>query len=416
MAIQKAPDRYSQISEEEIKALEGKWLFPAYQRYELVLSRGDGAYLFDLQGRRYLDLLAGIAVNSLGYNHPRIVKVLREQGKRLVHCSNLLYQPYQGLLAKRLAELAGMSRVFFTNSGTEAVEAALKIARAHARKQGYQGKSRFLCVKNSFHGRTFGALSITAQEKYQAPFRPLLADVSVLPELTTGALEKVFDDAVCALVLEPIQGEAGIRPLPADFLRAARKFCDRHNALLILDEIQSGFARTGKFFAFQHYDVQPDLLTLAKAIAAGIPLGAVVGNERVGQCLNPGEHGTTFGGGPLACRVALEVLDIIEEESLASRAAQLGEHLLHGLDVLKSRHPSILEVRGLGLMIGAELGAITPKVVKRLLEKGIVANVSHGTVLRLVPPLVISQAQLDEFLAVLDDVLQEVEAGLDSSK
>jgi acetylornithine/N-succinyldiaminopimelate aminotransferase len=406
-----ASDRYSHISADEIKALETTYLFSTYQRYDLFLSHGSGAYLFDLEGRRYLDFLAGIAVNSLGYNHPRISKVLQEQGQKLIHCSNLLYHAYQGQLAKRLVELTGMARVFFTNSGTEAIEAALKIARAFARNQGHEGKSRFVCVKNSFHGRTFGALSITSQEKYQAPFRPLLAEVGVVPELSAEALARAFDDRVCALVLEPIQGEAGVRALTADFLRTARELCDRYGALLILDEIQTGFARTGRHFAFQHFQVQPDLLTLAKAIASGYPLGAVVGNARVGQCLKPGEHGTTYGGGPLACRVALEALDVIEDEGLAARAEELGAYLMTRLKELKSRHRSISEVRGLGLMIGVEVGSIAPEAVKKLLLRGVIANASHGTVLRLVPPLIITSDQIDVFVDALDHVLDELENG-----
>jgi acetylornithine/N-succinyldiaminopimelate aminotransferase len=400
-------DRYSRISAEQLKGLEARYLFSTYQRYELFLSHGSGAYLYDLEGRRYLDFLAGIAVNSLGYSHPRISKVLQEQGQKLIHCSNLLYHPYQGQLAQRLVELSGMARVFFANSGTEAIEAALKISRAFARSQGHEDKSRFLCIKNSFHGRTFGALSITAQEKYQAPFRPLLGDITVVPEPTAQALAGAFDDRVCALILEPIQGEAGVRPLSGDFLRAARDICDQYGALLILDEIQTGFARTGKNFAFQHHQIQPDLLTLAKAIASGYPLGAVVGSTKVDQCLKPGEHGTTYGGGPLACRVALETLDIIEDEGLVSRAAEQGAYLIQGLNLLKARHNMIRDIRGLGLMVGVEVGAIAPDVVKKLLRCGIVANASHGTVLRLVPPLIITKEQIDFFLRALDEVLKE---------
>ncbi len=408
MAAGEMSDRYLQISADEIKALEREYLFPTYQRYDLCLSHGDGAYLFDLEGRRYLDFLAGIAVNSLGYNHPRISRVLREQGERLIHSSNLLVHPYQGQLAKRLATMSGMARAFFTNSGTEAMEAAMKIARAQARNLGHENKSRFLCIKNSFHGRTFGALSLTSQEKYQAPFRPLLADVETITELTLTALEQAFDDRVCALVLEPIQGEAGVRPLPGEFLLAARRLCDRHAALLILDEIQTGFARTGRPFAFQHYQVKPDLLTIAKAIAGGFPLGAVLGSESVAGSLKPGEHGTTFGGGPLACRLALEVLDIIEEEGLAQKAAELGDYLMRSLRDLQSRHPSILDVRGLGLMVGAELGSIAPEVVKRLLQQGVIANAAHQSVLRLLPPLTISRSQIDDFIGALDRVLNEM--------
>jgi acetylornithine/N-succinyldiaminopimelate aminotransferase len=411
METAETSDRYAHISADEIRELERAYLFSTYQRYEVFLARGEGAYLFDLEGRRYLDFLAGIAVNLLGYNHPRINKVLREYGASLMHSSNLLYQPFQGQLAKRLVELTGMSKVFFTNSGTEAMEAALKIARAFARNQGKEGKSRFLCVRNSFHGRTFGALSITAQEKYQAPFRPLLGDVGVIEELSPVALAESFDDRVCALIVEPIQGEAGVRPVPADFLSTARDLCDRNGALLVFDEIQTGFARTGRHFAFQHLQIRPDLLTLAKGIAAGYPLGAVVGSERVGQCLKVGEHGTTFGGGPLACRVALETLDVIEDEALVPRTAEVGAYLIQGLQDLKSQHPVIREVRGMGLMVGVEVGSIAPEVVKRLLRRGVISNAAHGSVLRLVPPLIITRNHVDEYLSALDAVLGEIGEG-----
>jgi acetylornithine/N-succinyldiaminopimelate aminotransferase len=270
----------AQLTPEEIQDLEEKYLFATYKRSNLFCSHGSGVYVYDLSGKRYLDFLAGISVNSLGYNHPRLAKVLVEQGQRLIHSSNLFYNPYQGLLAKRLAEISGMSKVFFTNSGTEAVEAALKIARAYGHAQDSQGKSVILTLKNSFHGRTFGALSITTQEKYQAPFRPLVPDIQVIEEFTVSALEKAFTNRVCAFVLEPVQGEGGVVPLPLDFVRAGRELCDRYNALLVADEIQCGLGRTGKYFAFEHYNIKPDVLTLAKSLAAGYPLGGKLPHPR----------------------------------------------------------------------------------------------------------------------------------------
>ncbi len=409
MATTEGADRYSSIGSPGIRDLEARFLFSTYSRYDLFISHGAGVYVYDLSGRQYLDLLGGIAVSSLGYNHPRIVRVLNEQGKSLIHCSNLFYHAFQGQLAERLCRVSGMSRVFFTNSGTEAIEAALKIARAYGHIQGGPEKSRILSLRNSFHGRTYGALSITAQEKYQAPFRPLLPDVDVVQELTAGALEAAFSDRVCAMVLEPIQGEGGIVPIQASFLKAARELCDRHQALLVFDEIQSGMGRTGKWFAFQHYGVEPDLLALAKSIAAGYPLGAVLGNARVAGSLKPGDHGTTFGGGPLACRLALEVMDIIEEDGLLQEVADLGHQLSAGLRSLAARHSGIGEVRGLGLMIGAELGASAKEVVSRLLREGFIANAAHDTVLRLLPPFIIRPEQIDEFLTALDGILSEME-------
>jgi acetylornithine/N-succinyldiaminopimelate aminotransferase len=400
----------NQLKPEEIQALEERYLFATYKRSELFCSHGSGVYIYDLSGKRYLDFLAGISVNSLGYNHPRLVQALLEQGQRLIHSSNLFYNPYQGLLAKTLAEISGMSKVFFTNSVTEAIETALKIARAYGYAQGSNDKSVILTLKNSFHGRTFGALSITTQEKYQAPFRPLVPGIQVVEEFTASALERAFSDRVCAFVMEPIQGEGGVVPLPLDFVRAGRDLCDRYNALLVVDEIQCGLGRTGKYFAFEHYDLKPDVLTLAKSLAAGYPLGAVLGNARVADSLKPGDHGTTFGGGPLACRLALEVLSVIEQEGLVAKVAELGNYLVQGLRHLASRHRSIGEIRGMGLMIGIEMGNAAKEAVNRLLKRGIITNAAHETVLRLLPPFIISKRNIDEFLAALDEVLAEIES------
>ena len=398
----------AQLSPEEIQALEEKYLFATYKRSELFCLRGSGVYVYDLAGKRYLDMLAGISVNSLGYNHPRLVRVLVEQGQRLIHSSNLFYNPYQGLLAKRLAERSGMARVFFTNSGTEAIEAALKVARAYGHAQCGENKSVILTLKNSFHGRTFGALSITTQEKYQAPFRPLVPDVAIVEDFTVAGLEKAFSERVCALVVEPIQGEGGVVPLPSDFMQAGRQLCDRYNALLIADEIQCGLGRTGKLFAFEHFGLKPDVLTLAKSLAAGYPLGAMLGSARVAECLKPGDHGTTFGGGPLACRLALEVLDIIEQEGLVARVTEMGDYLTRGLREMASRHSIIGEIRGMGLMIGVEIGSAAKEVVARLLRKGFITNAAHDTVLRLLPPFLLSTSNIDEFLAALEEVLSEM--------
>jgi acetylornithine/N-succinyldiaminopimelate aminotransferase len=399
-----------QLKKDEIQNLEEKYLFSTYKRAKLFCSHGSGACVYDLAGKRYLDFLSGISVNSLGYNHPRLVQALVEQGSRLIHSSNLFYHPYQGLLAKRLVEISGMSKAFFTNSGTEAIEAALKIARSYGNAQSRNEKSVILTLKNSFHGRTFGALSITTQEKYQALFRPLVPDVGIVEELTVAALEKAFSDRVCALVMEPIQGEGGVVPLPKEFVSAARTFCDRFDALLIADEIQCGMGRTGKYFGFEHYGIQPDVITLAKSLAAGYPLGAVLGNERVAGSLKPGDHGTTFGGGPLACRLALEVLNVIEQDGLIAKVKESGDYLNQGIKDLAVRHSAISEIRGMGLMIGVEIGAIAPEVVNRLLEKGIIANAAHDTVLRILPPFIITKKDMDEFLGALDEVLSDIES------
>ena len=393
----------------EIKKIEEKYLFQTYKRTDLYFSHGEGAYIYDTEGRQFLDFLAGISVNSLGYSHPRIVKVIADQGEKLIHTSNLFYHPYQGLLAKKLTEISGMSRAFFCNSGTEAIEAAMKIARAYGRSRGRKGKTKILSLKNSFHGRTFGALSITAQEKYQTPFMPLVPDVEIVESMTVKALEKAFSDEVCAIVIEPVQGEGGVFPMKPAFMRAARELCDRYDALFIADEIQCGLGRTGKWFGFEHFDIRPDVITLAKSLAAGYPLGAVLGNKKVANILKPGDHGTTFGGGPLACRLALEVISIIEDEGLILNAKSMGSFLMKGLRDIGKRYPAIGEVRGLGLMIGAELGNDAKEVFNRLLSKGIIANVTHDTVLRLIPPLTINKRQCQDFLEMLDATLGNIE-------
>lgn len=398
------------LKPEEIQALEERYLFSTYKRSALFCSHGSGPYVYDLSGKRYLDFLAGISVNSLGYNHPRLVRAMVQQGQRLIHCSNLFYNPFQGMLAKRLTEISGMSRAFFTNSGTEAIEASLKLARAYGRAHSRGDKSVILALKNSFHGRTLGALSITSQEEYQAPFRPLIPDIEFVEDFTPAALEKAFSDRVCALVIEPVQGEGGVVPLPADFVRAGRELCDRFDALLIADEIQCGLGRTGKYFGFEHYGIRPDVITLAKSLAAGYPLGVMLGNARVADSFKPGDHGTTFGGGPLACRLALEVLDIIEQDGLVGKVAELGDYLMEGIKGLAPRHRLITEVRGMGLMIGVPIGSAAKTVVDRLLNKGVIANAAHNTVLRLLPPFIITRNNIEEFLDVLDAVLSEVES------
>jgi len=397
------------IEPAEICALEEQYLFKTYKRYNVFFSHGQGAYLYDIEGKRYLDFLAGIAVNSLGYNHPRMVRVLLEQGQRLIHCSNLFYHPYQGQLAKRLADLSGMAKVFFTNSGTEAIEAAIKFSRAYGLAHGGSKKSRILALNNSFHGRTFGALSVTAQEKYKAKFQPLLPDVQILEEISVAALEANMNGHVCALIFEPIQGEGGIVPISAEFARKARELCSKFDALLVLDEIQCGLGRTGKPFAYQHIGVNPDLVALAKPLGGGYPIGAVLGSASVADCLHYGDHGTTFGGGPLACRLALEFLDVIDDERLLDHVTEIGDYLAKGLAAMKPRHPSMGEIRGLGLILGVELGSIAKHVVELLLNKGVVANAAHDTVLRLLPPFIITRQEVDDFLAILDTVLSEAE-------
>ncbi|MBV9626093.1 MAG: aspartate aminotransferase family protein [Acidobacteria bacterium] len=387
---------------------ERRLLLPTYERQKVLFTHGRAVYLWDGSGKRYLDFLSGIGVNALGHRHPAIQRVLRRQAVRLIHTSNLFYHPYQAELARRLARISGLDRAFFCNSGTEAWEGALKLARAYARARnhnGHKAKWRLLALENSFHGRTFGALATTGQAKYRHPFAPLVPGVNFVAFNDVQDLERQFDGSVCAVCVETIQGEAGIHPVSREFLERARELTARSGALLLVDEIQCGLGRTGKHFAYQHYGILPDIVTVAKPLAAGLPLGAVLATESVAGGMQPGLHGTTFGGGPLACAVAIEFLEQLE--GLLDRIGKRGEYFLAGLEELKSRHPQIKAVRGIGLMLALELDlAETARaVVGRLLAEGILINRTHDTVLRFLPPYIIDEEHIDEVTAALDRAL-----------
>lgn len=387
---------------------EEKWLLPTYDRQKVLFEKGRGLYLWDSRGNRYLDFLSGIGVNALGHSHPAISSALRKQARRLIHVSNLFFHEYQAELAKRLTRISGLDRAFFCNSGTEAWEGALKLARAYARTQnhnGHKAKWRLLALENSFHGRTFGSLATTGQEKYRHPFTPLVPGVGFVAFNDVEDLKRQFDGSVCAICLETIQGEGGIRPLTPEFLHVARELADRTGALLILDEIQCGLGRTGRYFAYQHYGIQPDILTVAKPLAAGLPLGALLTTNRVAGGMHPGMHGTTFGGGPLACAVAIEFLRTLD--GLLEHIGEMGEYFRVRLEDMRTKHVCIREIRGLGLMLGMELdSADTAKaVVQELLQKGILINRTQETVLRFLPPYIIQKKHVDEVVRALDSAL-----------
>jgi acetylornithine/N-succinyldiaminopimelate aminotransferase len=364
------PERVSQLTAvEEVEQRELRFLLSTYARTPFHPRAGRGAKLFDAEGKTYWDLLAGIAVNALGTRHPRLVRALREEASDLWHVSNLFYHPAQGLLAERLVRASGLSKVFFCNSGTEANEAALKFARL-----ANPGRPEIVGVEESFHGRTMGALSVTGHREYQTPFLPLLPGVRFVPADDETALEAAVTEKTSAILLEPVMGEAGVIPLSTAFLRTARQIADRTGALLIFDEIQCGLGRTGKVFAFERAGVVPDMVTLAKALGGGLPLGAVVAGRRVEAVVRPGHHGTTFGGNPLACRLGLEVLRVIEEARLLIRIEELGMWFGKKLLCLKARRPEILDVRGCGLMWGIELDRESGPVARRLLEEGFVVG------------------------------------------
>jgi len=388
---------------------EQKLLLPTYDRHKILVDRGRGVYLWDTDGHRYLDFLSGIGVNALGYGHPGIQTVIKHQAARLIHVSNLFFHEYQSELAKRLTRHSGLDRAFFCNSGTEAWEGALKLARAYARvnnSNGHKPKWRILALDNSFHGRTFGSLATTGQAKYRVPFAPLLPGVSFITFNDTEDLKRKFDGSVCAICMETIQGEGGIRPVTPEFLQLARKLTDSTGALLILDEIQCGLGRTGRWFAYQHSRVKPDIVTVAKPLAAGLPLGAILTTNRVATAFHPGMHGTTFGGGPLACAVAIEFLRVAEK--LLPHVRKVGAYFHTQLEVLKGRHACVREVRGKGLMLAMELDSAdaAKSVVNQLMKRRILINRTNETVLRFLPPYIIRQKHVDEVIRELDSALR----------
>jgi acetylornithine/N-succinyldiaminopimelate aminotransferase len=394
---------------EQIVELERKYLLQTYNRYPVVLSRGKGVFLYDLEGKRYLDFVAGLGVNALGHAHPRIVKTIREQAAKLIHVSNLYYHEYQGLLAEKLCTLSGSSsginRAFFSNSGTEAIEGSIKLARLAGHRAGGDAKSRLVALDGSYHGRTFGALSLTGQDKHRKGFEPLLEEVTFVARNDVEALRAAVDDNTCAIVLEPIFGEGGIYECSREFLGECRTLADRHRAALIFDEIQCGLGRTGTIFAFQSFGVTPDIVAIAKPIAAGLPLGAFLAKEEFATAISPGQHGTTFGGGPLACRVALEFLAIVEEEQLLENVNRVGAYLQQELKGLVEKRAAAQEVRGRGFIQGIQLDIPARPVVDAALEQGVLFNSTQDTVVRFLPPFLLQEKHVDKGIRLLKKLL-----------
>jgi predicted acetylornithine/succinylornithine family transaminase len=387
-----------------------QFLLPTYKRQPFVFTHGRGSYIFDSTGKKYLDFLGGIAVNALGHAHPRIVKIIRREASRAIHFSNLYHNAYQGPLARKLAQISGMDRVFFSNSGTEAADGGLKLARLCARTPADApdkpaAKYRILAMHNSFHGRTFGAVSVTSTEKYRLPFAPLVPGVEFVRFNDLADLESKFDDTICAIILETVQGEGGIHPVSEAFWNRARALATRHGALLISDEIQCGLGRTGRYFAYQKFSSKPDIVLVAKPLAAGLPLGAILTTEAVASRVSPGLHGTTFGGGPLVCAVALEFLKILEDQKLLENVRARGAELVEGLGKLTGKFNFIREIRAEGLMLGVELSIDGNPFVAEALRQGLLINCTHDFTLRLLPPFLISTAQVREFLRLFELVL-----------
>lgn len=389
----------------EVVERERRFLLPTYNRYPVVLSRGKGVFLFDLEGDRYLDFVAGLGVNALGHAHPRVVKTIREQSARLIHASNLYFNEFQGQLAEKLCSLSGLQRAFFSNSGTEAIEGSIKLARLAGHRVGGEAKSRLVGLQGSYHGRTFGAMSLTGQDKYRKGFEPLLEDVKFVPQNDIEALRAAVDDNTCAIVLEPIFGEGGIYECSVEFLRECRALADRHRATLVFDEIQCGLGRTGTIFAFQTFGVMPDIVAIAKPIAAGIPLGAFLAKEELASAISPGQHGTTFGGGPLACRVALEYLAVVEEEKLLENVGRVGVYLQEQLKGLVERYAAAQEVRGRGFIQGLQLEVPARPIVEQALAEGVLFNSTQDTVLRFLPPFLLQEKHVDKGVRVLKKLL-----------
>lgn len=393
---------------EKIQAGEARYMMNTYRRPVMVFTHGKGSRLYDSDGREYLDFLGGIAVNALGYAHPRIVRRIRREAARATHVSNLFHNPYQAPLARKLAEWSGLDRVFFANSGSEAIEGALKLARAYAhnRTSAAGTKTRFLAMENSFHGRTMGALSITHTPKYREPFAPLVPGVEFVRFNDVADLEAKFDDTVCAVIIEPIQGEGGIYPVTPEFWQRARDLTQKHDAALIADEIQCGLGRTGRKFGYQKFSARPDIVTLAKPLGGGLPLGAFLASEKFASVMHPGMHGSTFGGGPLVCAAALEFLAVVEKDQLLENVSARGAEIREGLGKLAAKFDFIREVRGEGLILGIDLSVEGEPFVQEALRRGLVINSTHGHIIRLLPPFIISAADVTEFLEKFEAVLE----------
>jgi acetylornithine/N-succinyldiaminopimelate aminotransferase len=387
---------------------------PNYQPAELVIDFGEGVEIIDVEGKRYLDMVAGIAVNALGHHHPRLVAAIRSQAERVLHTSNLYLNAPSIELAEKLCAISFAEAVFFSNSGAEANEAAIKLARRCAWDRGEKSRTKILSFDRSFHGRTLGALAATGQAKYQEGFGPMPQDFVQLAYGDVHAAKEAIDARTAAVIVEVVQGEGGVRVAPPGFIRALRDLTTKAGALLIVDEIQTGLARTGKMFAYQHEDVVPDIMTLAKSLGGGLPLGAMLTTQAIAKSLSYGTHGTTFGGNPMACAAGLAMLEVLTEPGFTDRVCLVADHLFAGLRSLAEKHGTFVEVRGRGLMIGAELrpdvGFAASDVVRACRERGVLVHVAGPTVIRLVPPLIIETSHADRALSVLDAALTAIRA------
>ncbi|MBM3776685.1 MAG: aspartate aminotransferase family protein [Acidimicrobiia bacterium] len=393
---------------DDIRALEAQHIVPTYARQPVMFVRGDGVYLYDSEGRAYLDMLSGIGVAARGHADPDLTRAIAEQAATLMHVSNLYFHPLQAEAASRLAALSGLPRVFFCNSGAEAVEACLKFARRYWHTTGERERTGFVALEGGFSGRTMGALSVTHNEHYREPFEPLVPGVTFVNPRDPAAIAAAITDRTAAIIAEPIQGEGGVRPLPQASADAIRDACRSTGTLYIADEVQSGLGRTGYPFYFQALGLEPDLVSVGKALGGGVPIGATLVSERVAQAIAPGDHGTTYGGNLLACRAAIVVLEQLASGRLLEHIRAAGVHLERRLRTLALAHPAIVEIRGAGLMRGIELTIDAGPVVDLARERGLLVNRTDRTVVRMLPPLTVTEADLDRAVDILDEVLAAV--------
>jgi len=387
---------------------EKKYLMQTYNRPAMILDKGEGIKVWDLEGKQYYDFIGGIAVNALGYSHPKLVQAIKNQAEKLIHCSNLYYSEPQIILAQMLVELSCGDKVFFGNSGAEVNEGAIKLAVKYFKEQN-KDKHKIIYMKNSFHGRTIGTLAATGKYKYQKDYLPLLPKFKQAIFNDLNSIKEAVDDQVAAIMVEPIQGEGGINIATQEFIRGLRELCDKEGILLIFDEIQCGLGRTGKMFAYQHYGVEPDILTIAKSLGGGIPIGALIAKEKVASSFKPGDHGTTFGGNPVACAAAIAYLKVLQEENLTTKCKEKGEYFKKKIKELKEKYPKFIkEARMIGLMVGLEIEKDGSEVIKKCLEGGVLINCTAGNVLRFLPPLIIEKEEIDYLTEVLNKIFKDI--------
>ncbi|AEK20129.1 acetylornithine transaminase [Methanococcus maripaludis] len=394
----------STLEKEQIISDEKKYVIGTYGRVPVVLVKGNGMSVFDTDGKEYLDFLAGIGVNNVGHCHPKVVEAIKNQAETLIHVSNIYYNVPQIELAKKLVNLSGLDKAFFCNSGAEANEAAIKLARKYAKANGKEGE--IITMEHAFHGRTLTTITATPKAKYQEGFEPLPTGFKYIPFNDIDALKAGISEKTSAIMIEPVQGEGGIHPADKEYLKAVRKLCDENNIVLIFDEVQCGMGRTGTVFSYEQYGVIPDIVTLAKGLGGGFPIGAMVAKSEIASAFTPGSHGTTFGGNPLACASSAAALDVIS--TLLDNAVEMGKYFKNSLKTLEEKYEFVKEVRSLGLMVGVELTFNGSEIVSKMFEKGFLINCTSDTVLRFLPPLIVEKEHIDAMISALDEVFSEI--------